>query len=134
MQRHPIQHCGMSSFPHHEHNKEGESPWSLKVGHRCNVTSQRLMNGGGPTWCPSHHGGKMFEAKRIKRMTGWINNQAPTLSLMQDFNCVHCKSKGKLERMLRKDWLFTISEIFSWNQCMDFLQDAERGIHTTTPP
>jgi len=64
-----IQHCGMSSFPHYEHNKEGESPWSLKVGHRCNVTSQRPMNGGGPTWCTSHHGGKMCEAKRIKRMT-----------------------------------------------------------------
>jgi hypothetical protein len=56
---------------------------------------------------------KMFEVKRIKRMTGRINNQAPTPSPMQDFKCVQYKSKGKLERMLEKDWLCNISEMFS---------------------
>jgi hypothetical protein len=47
---------------------------------------------------------------------------------------VQYKSKGKLERMLEKDWLCNISEMFSWNQSMDFLQDAQRGIHMTPPP
>jgi hypothetical protein len=55
---------------------------------------------------------KMFEAKHIKRMTGRINNQAPTPNPMQDFKCVQYKSKGKLERMLEKDWLCNISEMF----------------------
>jgi hypothetical protein len=45
---------------------------------------------------------KMFEAKRIKRMAGRINNQAPTPSPMQDFKCVPYKSKGKLEKDVRK--------------------------------
>jgi hypothetical protein len=45
---------------------------------------------------------KLFKAKWIKRMTGRINNQTLNPNLMQDFKCVQCKSKGKLERMLEK--------------------------------
>jgi hypothetical protein len=48
---------------------------------------------------------------------------------------VQYKSKGKLERMLEKDWLCNISEMFFWSQSMDFWQDALKGgIHTTPPP
>jgi hypothetical protein len=49
MQRHPTQHHGMPSSPRHEHNEKDESPWGLKIGHRCNVRSQRPMNGESPT-------------------------------------------------------------------------------------
>jgi hypothetical protein len=51
MQKHLAQHHGISSSPHHEHNKEGKSPQGLEVGHRCNVTTQRPMDGKPPTWC-----------------------------------------------------------------------------------
>ncbi len=53
MQRYLTWHHGMPSFPHHEHNEKGGSLRGLKVGHRCNVTSQGPMDGGDPSWCAS---------------------------------------------------------------------------------
>jgi len=32
-------------FPYHEHNKRGESPWGLKVGHMWDETNQWPMMG-----------------------------------------------------------------------------------------
>jgi len=49
MQRYFTQHHGTPSFFHHEHNEEGGSLWSVKVGHRCNVRSQGLVDEGGPS-------------------------------------------------------------------------------------
>jgi len=39
----------MPSSPPNEHNEKGESPWGLKVGHKCNVTIPRPMDGGSLT-------------------------------------------------------------------------------------
>jgi hypothetical protein len=34
---------------HHMNNKEGGSPLDLNVGHKCNESTQKLKDGGGPT-------------------------------------------------------------------------------------
>ncbi len=46
MQRHPKQHHGMQSSPHHGSNKGGDSQWGLTTKHKCNVSDQVPKDGG----------------------------------------------------------------------------------------
>jgi hypothetical protein len=39
-----------------------------------------------------------------KRITRWIDNQAPTPGPKQDCRCTQCESKGKPKMMLEKEW------------------------------
>ncbi len=72
------------SFPCHDHNKGGESSWGLKIGHRCNETSQRPIDGGGPTWCALYKR-KHLNLNKIKRITSQVDNQVFVLGPAQDF-------------------------------------------------
>jgi hypothetical protein len=46
-------------------------------------------------------------------MTRWANNQTPTLDPAHELKRAQCKSKGKLKRMLVKEWLCNLIEILS---------------------
>ncbi len=83
-------------------------PMALKVDHKCNVTNQGPMDGGGPTRCASWRK-KCLKLNKKKRMIGWANNQTPILSHVQDLKCAWYKSISKLERMLEKEWSCLIS-------------------------
>jgi hypothetical protein len=73
MQRHPTWAHETLSSPHHEYNEGGESPWGLKVGQKCNVTSQGPTNGGGPTWCTSQRIKHMKPNE--KKKDDWVGRQ-----------------------------------------------------------
>jgi len=45
MQKHLEQHQGMRSFPHHGHNRGGESPWGLMIDQKCNVLDRKPEDG-----------------------------------------------------------------------------------------
>lgn len=70
---------------------------------------------------------KTSKGKWKKWMTKQVINQALAPSFTHDFKCLWCKSKGKLKRMLVKEWFCNLFEIFFWKWSTPFSANCSKG-------
>jgi hypothetical protein len=58
---------GCNMFPTMGTMKKVDPPiFDLKVGHKCNESTQKLKDGGGPTWCTMQKRKHLKPNKKIK--------------------------------------------------------------------